>query len=89
MRFLTLVVLAAVYGSASAHPTLDTRETSVTLPVVGKLDLSRLAGVVDADRARAAYLKSHTWGVHRKTNKRQALSVPATNTAVRLALESG
>lgn len=82
MRFLTLVVLAAVYGSASAHPTLDTRETSVTLPVVGKLDLSRLAGVVDADRARAAYLKSHTWGVHRKTNKRQALSVPATNTAV-------
>lgn len=82
MIVLPFVLLATLSGSAYATPSAARDiDVSITLPLVGEINLARLGNVVQADKNRAAILKHrlHASGHH----KRQSAAVDVTNTAVR------
>ena len=78
MKLLSFVLLATAYG-AFALPGLDV-DVSVTLPVLGEINLAKLTSVVHIDQSRAMVMKHRmqATGFHR----RQSASVDAANTAV-------
>ena len=82
MIILPFILLAGTYGSAYARPNVA-RDLSISLPLVGEVNLARLGSVVKLDQARAAVLKQrlHAGGQH---HRRRSASIDATNTAVGL-----
>ena len=84
MKLLSFVLLATASG-AFAIPGLDI-DASITLPVLGEINLAKLTKVVHIDQSRAMVMK------HRMQastfQRRQSASVDATNTAVSRARTS-
>ncbi|GJE94124.1 A1 family peptidase [Phanerochaete sordida] len=78
MKLLSFVLLATAYG-AFAIPGLDV-DVSVTLPVLGEINLAKLTSVVHIDQSRAMVMKHRMQATG--FQRRQSASVDAANTAV-------
>ena len=80
--FTSTILVASsltLLGAAFASPTLQVRDSTITLPVAKRVNTTGIIKLVPHDRARAQKLKASAGGLQPETI---VGSLPATNQAV-------